>query len=199
MILIQCGRDWGQALQVQLFQSWGGKPSVAMLRHSDTRLNKPTKERYRRFLSAAVPGVTLASPEEEECNPVQADEGYESANTWLLAQSRNHERFGLLFSENMNYGLRRNILALKPVAFGMDSIAFLLLSSVVLMSWTGNFATTVEALALEWWASMTITTVHTLFFLAYVRPGWVRTAAETYARQLLAVCDVLEGSPDLKV
>ncbi len=38
MLLIQISRDRGRALEVRLYESWGGKPSVAMLRHSDDRL-----------------------------------------------------------------------------------------------------------------------------------------------------------------
>ena len=197
-LLIQLGRDRGQELQVQLYQSWGGKPSVAMLRYSDRRLDRPTKERYRRFLSSAVPGLQLASPEEEERHPEQADEGYESANAWLLARSRNHECFGLLFKENMNYGFRRNLLALKSIAYGVEAIAVLILIGVALASWTGNLATTFQSLALEWWASLTITAVHALLFVACIRPEWVRAAAENYARQLLAACDLLGGALDKK-
>ena len=35
--LAQVGRDRGKALEPKLYATWGGKPSVAMLRHSDTR------------------------------------------------------------------------------------------------------------------------------------------------------------------
>ena len=90
MLLIQVGRDLGKNLEGRLFQSWGGKPSVAMLRHADVRLDKPTKDRYHEFLSDSVPRLTLASPEDERENPEWADEGYESANRWLLEQTRDH-------------------------------------------------------------------------------------------------------------
>ena len=91
--LTQVGRDRGKFLEPKLYASWGGKPSVAMLRHSDTRLNAPTKNRYRAFLQRAVPELTLASTEEEQINPEAAEDGYESANSWLLAQTRDLERF----------------------------------------------------------------------------------------------------------
>ena len=97
--LTQVGRDRGKVQEPALYASWGGKPSVAMLRHSDTRLNAPTKNRYRAFLQRAVPGLALASPEEERADPEAADDGYESANAWLLAQTGDRERFPLLFAE----------------------------------------------------------------------------------------------------
>ena len=113
--LTQVGRDRGKVLEPTLYASWGGKPSVAMLRHSDTRLNAPTKNRYRAFLQVAVPTLALASPEEERTNPEAADDGYENANSWLLAQTMDRERFRLQFAENINYGFRRNVWALRPM------------------------------------------------------------------------------------
>ena len=197
VLLIQIGRDLGKALEERLYQSWGGKPSAAMLRHNDRRLSKPTKDRYRSFLSSAIPGLALASPQEEEANPAQADAGYESANRWLLEHTRDHARFGLLFTENMNYGFRRNLLGLKPIALGLDAIALMLVIGVAVASWKGEFAGTIQDLSLEWWASAVITAIHTLLFAAYIRDDWVRMAAETYAQQLLAACDSLEGAMNM--
>ena len=194
MLLIQIGRGLGKGLEGQLFQAWGGRPSAAMLRHADGRLEKPTKERYRRFLGEAVPGLTLASEQDERKNPDRAYGKYESANRWLLAQTRDHARFALLFTENINYGFRRNLLGLKPIALGLDAIALLLVLGVATGSWTGQFASTIEAVALEWWASLLITAGHTLVFVVLIRARWVRAAAETYARQLLAACDLLESA-----
>ena len=196
MLLIQIVRDLGKALEERLYQSWSGKPSAAMLRHIDCRLSKPTKDRYRSFLSGAVPGLALASPQEEEENPGQADAGYDSANRWLLEHTRDHARFDLLFKENINYGFRRNLLALKPIALGMDAIALMLVFGTAIAAWTGQFGSTSLALSQEWWASVVIMAVHTMLFVAYIRADWVRLAAETYAQQLLASCDLLQGAMD---
>ena len=192
MLLVQVSRDLGRKLQERLYQSWGGKPSVAMLRHNDSRLLQPTKERYRNFLSNSIPGLTLASPQDEEANPELADVGYETANRWLLQQVDDHARFNLLFIENMNYGFRRNLLALKPIALGMNAIASLLVIVMAVASWTGQFPSTISSLSPEWWVSLAITFGHVLLFLLYIRPNWVRTAANTYGQQLLAACDSLE-------
>ena len=120
-MLTQIGRDRGKALEQKLFQSWGGKPSTAMLRYRDARLTRSTKDRYRAFLARAVPGLKLASPEDEHRSPLEADAGYEDATAWLLAQTSDRARFGLLFQENINYGFRRNTWALKPLALLVDA------------------------------------------------------------------------------
>ena len=190
-LLIQICRDFGKALEKRLYKSWGGKPSVAMLRHSDSLLPKPIKERYWSFLSCTVSGLILPSQQEEEAKPEQADAQYDSANRWLLEHTRDHARFDLLFSENINYGFRRNLLALKPIALVIDVVALILLICMPVASWTGEFASMAQTLSLEWFASAVIVAVHMLLFVTLIHADWVRKAAETYAHQLLAACDSL--------
>src|SRR5690606_11693962 len=72
MWLTQLGRDRGKALEPKPFKAWGGKPSVAMLRHRDSRISKTTKDRYRAFLERRVPDLKLASREEEMRSPADA-------------------------------------------------------------------------------------------------------------------------------
>ena len=133
----------------------------------------------------------MASPQEEEENPEQADSGYESANRWLLERTRGKPQFDLLFTENMNYGYRRNLLGLKPVALAIDAVALVLIFGMAVTSWTGQLATTIQALSPEWWVSLIVALGHMLVFALYIQPDWVRTAAETYAHQLLSACDSL--------
>ena len=191
--LIQTVRDRGKALEARLYRSWGGKPSVAMLRHRDDRLDSTTKARYRRFLCGAVPDLVLASPEGERDDSEQADARLESANRWLLAQTTDHARFALLFTENMNYGYRRNLLGMRRIALGLDAAALVLVTCVGVACWTGHIASTIQSLEPGWWASLAIAVVHPLVFIAFIRAHWVRVSAETYAGQLLAACDSLEG------
>ena len=190
--LVQIGRDLGKALEPELFRSWGGKPSVAILRHSDPRLVAATKNRYRTFLERAVPDLTLASPEIEQRHPQAADDGYQSATDWLLTQTRGQERFALLFRENINYGFRRNVWALRPWAFGLEAITLAVIAAIALNSWTGDLRATIQTLSIAWWASLGAIVLHAFFFALKIRKAWVRLAAEAFAQQLLAACDVLE-------
>ncbi len=195
--LAQITRDRGKTMEPKLYALWGGKPSVAMLRHADSRLNPSTKNRYRTFLQRVVPELTLASVEEEQANFKGADQGYESTISWLLARTRDRERFGLLFRENINYGFRRNIWALKPWAFAMEAIALVIIGISVLELWTGEFLASIQMLGMETWASLILTIIHVLFFTFRINNEWVRIAAETYARQLLSTCDLLEDGHEV--
>ena len=191
--LIQAVRDRGKALEARLYRSWGGKPSVAMLRQRDNRLESTTKARYRRFLCGAVPGLVLASAEDERHDPEQAEARLESANAWLLAQTTDHVRFALLFAENVNYGYRRNLLGMKRIALGLDAVALVLMIGVGIAGWTGHVASTIQSFKPEWWTSLAVAVVHALVFSGYIGADWVRVAAERYAGQLLRACDSLEG------
>ena len=190
-LLTHLGRDRGKALELQLFQAWAGKPSVAMLRHRDASLPSLTKERYRSFLEAHVPGLVLASPEAEQTCPIEADDGYESATSWLLARTRDRVKFRLLFQENINYGFRRNIWALKPWALAIDSIFIVIITILKSDSWTGDIPTTLAAVTVPVWACLILTVFHMLIFSFIFQPDWVRIQANAYARQLLAACDTL--------
>ena len=195
MFLKQVGRDRGKRLEPALFEAWGGKPSVIMLRHSDTQLDVITKERYRSFLMSAVPELKLPSEEDERKCPQKSDVGYESATAWLLTQTRDRERFDLLFRENINYGFRRNIWAFKLWAFIVDGIVMTIAMITILISdlWTTEIINFIQSIDMRIWASIALTFIHMLSFMFIVRKKWVQRAAETYARQLLAACDTLEG------
>lgn len=191
--LTQVGRDRGKSAEPSLYRSWDGKPSVAMLRNSDTRIDETTKERYRSFLNKTVPGLTLAS-EAEECKcSKKADEGYESATIWLRAHTRDREKFNLLFRENMNYGFRRNIYALKPWAWTFDIVA---ISFVVFLNFdllTGKTSTIIQSITMENWTCIMMIVIHALIFAFALKERWVRAAADAYAQQLLAACDILDS------
>lgn len=191
--LTQIGRDRGKKLEPKLFQSWGGKPSTVMLRHRDTLLTISIKDRYRAFLARAVPELKLASPDQEQQFPTQADEGYEAAMSWLLAQTRDRGRFGLIFQENINYGFRRNIWALKPWALAANATTGVFVMALESKIWTGDIVSQFPSISTLTWLCLALILVHTFIFIFVIRPDWVRMTAEAYARQLLAACDILEN------
>lgn len=182
-------RDRGKAIEVRLFRSWGGKPSLAMLRHRDHRLNLHAKTRYRAFIERTVPNLKLATPEEERKDPCSADDGYETATLWLLAQTGDHKRFGLLFQENINYGFRRSMLAVKPWALAAD--AAMIIAITIAEFWAGI---RIHFLLVDaWtWAAISFAIFHMITFLFLINASWVRSSAEIYARRLLAACDILD-------
>lgn len=190
-LLAQLGRDRGKAIEPSLYRMWGGKPSVAMLRHRNSRIDRHTKRRWRTCLESRVPGLVLATAAEEAQCPAEADEGYESATIWLLTQTRDPGRFRLLQAENLSYGFRRNMLGLKPCALGLDAICVV---GLLLWSWLkggSELGRGSGTLDVALWGCLVLTLAHMVAILCVVRSSWVRTLADAYGRCLLACCDKL--------
>jgi hypothetical protein len=185
-LLSQLVRDRGKARELWLFEEWGGKPSTAMLRHNDPRLNVNTRARYHKRLSAMLPETSLPSAEQERENPAEADVAYASCGDYLLSKTRDRERFQLLFQENVNYGFRRNLWAMKPVGVAISILSLGALAFVTRLEarantvpWFANLtAVAIVALLLTWW-------------VVRITPSWVRIVADAYAVRLLASVDEL--------
>src|SRR5271157_4065286 len=182
-------RRLGRAKEAQLFKKWGGMPTTAWLRHRDANLDPVTKTRYRSFLLAHVPNLTLPTREEEESAPDHADNCYRSATKWLLEYTRDTKKFPLVFEENINYGFARNCLATKPFAL---IVSILCLAAIGLHIWlnptitwyadSGILVSLGAALgAFALWASL-------------VSEKWVKDASDTYTRALLAACEASSGA-----
>ena len=187
--LSHLARDRGRALEPKLFKSWNGMPSTAMLRHRDDRLPAPLKARYKVCLQKHLPDLAFPSIEEEEKDSAAADAIYASAGAWILSQTRDRARFGLLFEENVNFGFRRNFWALKPEALMVGGCSLAMSIAVIVMKYTrAGAAPTSEAAV-----TTGLVALYILFVAVRVNSTWVRLAADAFGKQLLAACDVLQA------
>jgi len=173
----QLGRDRGRDLQDRLWSDWGGAPTTQSLRLSGSEQSayvSQCRADAERILSAALP-----SSEEEERDPVAADERYAAAVQGLIARTRDRKRFPLLFEENVNYGFRRNCLGLRRygigvcVVVGMAAVALLIVGS-------GSLGSRLT----DWSWPLAAAFGLGAFWLKVVTPDWVRLPADAYARRL---------------
>ena len=190
--LTQVGRERGKQLEQSLFDRWGGAPSMSLLRHSDHTINNKTKARYHAFLTNRVPVLSIPSRENETKDPVAADELYASATDWLLTQTRDKQAFRLVFEENMNYGFRRNLWAMRPFAFAIDIIVA---AGVLWLNISTAPETNSVVLALDNTDLVALSALglHFILFLAATEK-WVHTTALAFAKQLVSSCDTLGTS-----
>ena len=187
LVLSHIARFLGRRAEQSLLKEWGGWPSTVMLRHRDGTLDANTKDRYHRFLSANVTGLTMPSSLDENSDLESADQAYRSATRWLIEQTRDRDRFDILFHENISYGFRRNLYGLKPL--GLLFSIFAAVWSLVLLypDWEQG----------EWFskplglAAFTFSCAVIFLWLFIVTRTWVRDAGYAYAWQLLASCDRL--------
>jgi hypothetical protein len=184
-------RELGKRLEEKLFDLWGGKPTTQLLRHRDNRLDIVTKTRYHAFLARKL-NVQFPDRNQALADPELADSYYVSGARWLLEQTRDTNRFPLIFKELIAYGFRRNCLGLKPLAI------FVALLSLV---WIATASGVVTLNGIDWDAmsriSVNFAAVALLnsFLLAlwifFISKRTVRSSAFMYAELLLRACDVL--------
>ena len=166
-------RGRGQMAEVRLIQRWRGLPTTHMLRCSEFG-QQPSFLRRRDRLMHVV-AVSLPTADEERGNPAKADDQYHAATRALIARVRQqHDSFPLVQEENIQYGFRRNLYALKPAA-----LTILLACSAFVawkLCWVGRSPGSLMVAALD--ALMLVA------WLLVVRPGWVWQQGWTYAERL---------------
>lgn len=184
MLTSEIARRFGRAVQDRVYARLGAKPTTILLRHRDKRIDPQTKQRYHNCLGRLVPGVIVPTAEEEAADPESADTTYESCTKFLLETTRNKSQFPLIFKENVNYGMVRNLRGMKPAAVSLAGLGAVACAARAV--WPGVsdiYGPAVVAAA----GSAFLLTV----WLLRLNDRWVEAAAFDYARSLLASCEKL--------
>lgn len=127
-VLAQLARDAGKAIEAPLWASWGGPPTVRVLRHRDTTIPSATKSLLHRHLVELGIVNRMPSEAKEREHPDQADEVCLTCADWLRRKTlemKSKAPFDVVHSENISYGYRRNILGIKPYGLSILSTAFI--------------------------------------------------------------------------
>lgn len=178
-VAAQIGRHPGKQLESDLWTSWGGAPTTIPLRHRDNpnpvRVNR-LHERLR-----IITGSALPSADEESADPEAADATYEAAVTELREVTRNHDRYPLVFKENINYGFRRNTFGLK--GWGIAACIIAVIATALAM-----ITDEPDVLDVDVGLGVTLIVLDLLTASAWwklVTPEWVKQPAFAYAERLL--------------
>jgi len=190
VLLSEFGRDRGKQKERDLYRLWGGKPSTLALRHLSNAFNPHTLRRYHQRMSELLPDIRLPNAEQEAADLAAADAVYESCGDYLRTQTKDISRFERLFVQNVSFGLRRNLWAMKAYALGLDILCFLTSASVIVASLRGH-----NGLFLGWLTSALLDLLLLLIWVWIIRPDWVRVPADEYAKQLISCCEELEPRP----
>ena len=173
-LVAQVGRDGGKRHQEALFRKWNGKPSIRKLRHRDSNLPWITMERLRSSLASAV-GIPSPTKAEEVADPAMADEVYAAYVDHLREATRADK---ILLSENIGYGFRRNLWAMKLAGTAFAIIGLMGASIGAALSF-GTSQMIVPA------SVVFINSALIVFWIIRVNDGWVRDSAEAYADRLI--------------
>lgn len=182
--LSQFCRDAGNKAQQLTFADQ--LPSVCFLRWRDSTYSVEKKAILHDFLATNTQIKEYVTEAYEKEHPEKADDVYSLWNDWLKENTRTGGRFSLIREENANYGFRRNLYGLKFIWKISTVVGWLLffLRLVVSVGITPENITTFLIL------------VGSAATLLRVDETWVRTAANTYAKQLHLAVHSLPPFPE---
>jgi hypothetical protein len=180
----QLGRDRGRRLQAALWQTWGGSPTLQLIRHHGSQ--HPDRVVRLHTTVREVLGDTLPTATQEQADPDSADAAYEDVIAKLRDRTRDRGRFPLVFEENANYGFRRNLLGLRPWGLGL-AIAGLGRRRANGRRHEGNTGASRGALG----RASRIGVRPRAVWLFIVKPDWVRIPADAYAWRLFEAIETL--------
>jgi hypothetical protein len=177
-------RERGRAIEKALYPNRKGMPSIVLFRRNDGTIDAGSKDRFRAFLAKKV-GTTVPSVEEEAADQDAADAFYEQCGVWLRQNTRDTKKFPLVFSENVTYGFRRNLLGVKWIALALNLLVVVVcLGLLWRISWSVE---TPEGKRIC--VVLIVAAAHAVYMLMAVRKGAVLDAAQAYGRELILSCE----------
>ena len=195
-------RALGYRKQPGLWESWDGPPTTRLLRHrripGDITLEPELRLKVEEWIGHALP----AQHQEEVC-PASADAEYEKAVASLKEATRDRSKFPLVLDGNASYGFRRNLLGLRgfigaPTAFMAALLSWgVLLRTVWGRPWPDpwwDVLVSPDVAVLLWLTVAVVNTLLVCFWLFWVRPSWVKPAANEYAIRLFEAVRELRRS-----
>ena len=185
-LLSQLGRDLGKRKEADFFEKNGGKPSTLMLSFQSSALDRETLARCHAKLQSIVPNLQMPTHEEENKNMAGAFVKYDSCANFLREKTRDKKNFPLVYSENVNYGFRRNLWRMKSA--GMFIAALGIVGCVVALLY--HLASSSHGVTISI-AALMINAALFVWWVLRIRFEWVKLAAFAYARQLVLSCEIL--------
>jgi hypothetical protein len=186
ILVDQLARDGGRRLQPALWDSWGGAPTTAALRHRGAANPVLLARQHERI--AAIVGHALPTADEERADPAGADHAYQAAIAVLIARTRGRRReYPLIFAENCNYGFRRNMLGLRPWGRLLSAAAGLLALAAIAVGLAGLVSVPLALAGV----ALAVSAAAAVLWWRVVTPGWVQPVAQAYAERLLEAAETL--------
>jgi len=185
-LLSQIGRDLGKRKEADFFTKNGGKPSTLMLSFQSSALDRETLVRCHTKLQSMVPSLQMPTQEEENKNMTDAFVKYDSCANFLREKTRDKKGFPLVYSENVNYGFRRNLWGMKLAGLIIATLG--VIGCVIAILY--HLASSSDGAIISA-AALMINVALFVWWVLRIRFGWVKLAADAYARQLVLSCEIL--------
>jgi hypothetical protein len=180
-LISELGRDMGKRKEKDLYEKWGGKRSIRLLRHNNNP-NQTLLIRRHEKLNKLI-NIQLPTADEEELNKTKADEIYEICVRYLCNNTRDTKKFPLIFKELCSYGFRRNLWGMKPLGITFSATSLIYISFLILRS----FNNTQTILVISFLLVFTLL----LLWLFWFNRKWVEITDKAYVDRLLESIDDL--------
>ncbi len=188
-LLTQLGRDLGKKKEPTLWESWGGMPTIQILRFNNDHLDNLTKKRYHSRLNELCPVGQIPTKELEQLNQSEIDSIYSTWTKFMLVNTRDTDKYKLLFKENINYGFRRNLWGLKQIAIILIAIIICILTMSNINKFGLSFFLNWP---IEYFVSLCSLIILSAFWFFIVTKDWIKTVAFSYAERLFELTEKID-------
>lgn len=156
-------------------------PAKKALLPSSSYIDQKSKDRYYTFLSQNIKEFIISDDDTLMVNSVS------TAVTWLIAQTRDPNKFPLIAEENINFGFSYNLLGLKPLGLAMCSIG-IVFNAVLFFLIHKQF---ISINSTDIVCGFIINLAFLLIWIFLINKKLVISSGKKYARALLSACDSL--------
>jgi hypothetical protein len=185
-LLAQFVGDIGKRKEPKLFESFGGRPTERLLSHRHAPNRVILADRHKK-LGKLFPKIKIPTAADEQQDPEGALEIYTACCDKLRGLVRaQREKFSDVHRENVHYGFRRNLWALKPAGL---IVTFFALASVVAEMFGSVSARQSISLVQPVVAAIDGLLLFSWIFL--ITESWVKRAAVLYAERFMEALDTL--------
>ncbi len=182
LLAMGVARSKGKQLEPKLYMRWGCKPTTTLLRFNSASNDTQVQRWHDKLQKLVGSDLTIPSREYELNAPTKADDIYDTALAALREATRDTKKYYLAFNELCDYGLKRNLLGLKPIGLFLVGLSIVILLIAYTLAPGQISPQTFLMLA---FADGLLGS----FWLFSVNERWVKTAAFTYAGTLLAALE----------
>jgi hypothetical protein len=187
-LLAQSVGDTGKRKETKLFEYFGRRPTERMLCHEHATNPVLLAERHRK-LAKLFPKIKIPTAADEKKDPKGALDVYTACMDKVRGIVRTDKTKHVdVQRENIQYGFRRNLWAIKSWGISVTLIA-----SVLLATETVGHIIAHEPVPLAQPVIIAVDVVLVLAWTLVVTRDWVKRAALLYAERLLETIDTLAG------
>lgn len=186
MVFANLVRYFGRKKEKKLFTAWGGAPTTRFLRYSNTEFNSYKKEEIRKYLKIMCNHIKMPTRQEEIKDLKSCDNKYEAYVANIQALTRDTKKFNLLYCENKNYGMWRNLYGVKLISIIL--LAVLTAVNVALAIWVSSVMNIIAAGVLDGVFILLL-----LVWIFVVNKSKIKDVAECYAQKLFEAVIVLNN------